>query len=315
MVLILMFIFLKNRLICCTRSLVFLCPLDLKARENECEEQEGGVLVMWRRNFTKPVRLQRRGVSMIERLKPIQTCFNKASASYDDVAFVQKRAARFLVDRILRHQNFIPQTILDVGTGTGYIPELLFKQFPTSSFYLNDIADEMLEVCKIKFAQTQNIYYLPGDMLALNADFYDCVVSNFALQWSTDGSFAIHKLHSKSLNIFAFSMLLDGTFAEWNRIVNQYQSVQILNYPKAQALMSLCNTLKRNDQVFECWQRDAPVSFNHPISFMRYLKSLGASAPGHLVHPSRLKKLIQSEAQSLTVTYKIFFGMFRKVDS
>jgi malonyl-CoA O-methyltransferase len=93
---------------------------------------------------------------MIEQLKQMQTRFNRASKSYDDVACVQKDAAGFLVGKLLKYQNFIPQTVLDVGTGTGYIPELLLEKFPEASFYLNDIALEMLEVCKGKFAKTQN---------------------------------------------------------------------------------------------------------------------------------------------------------------
>lgn len=250
---------------------------------------------------------------MIEQLKQIQVRFNKASKSYDDVAWIQKDAAEFLVDKLLKYQNFIPRTVLDVGTGTGYIPELLLEKFPKSSFYLNDIALAMLEVCKAKFAKTQNIYYLPGDMLELDADFYDCVISNLALQWSTDLQYAINFLHSQSSNIFAFSTLLDGTFEEWHNIISEYQSTKILDYPKAEELISLCNKLKRNGQDFEFWLMDFPLSFKNPVSFMRYLKSLGASAPGNLIHLSNLKKLLKAEAQSLTVTYKIFFGIFRRV--
>ena len=250
---------------------------------------------------------------MVEQLKQIQTRFNKASKSYNDVAWVQKDAAEFLVDKLLKYQNFIPRTVLDVGTGTAYIPELLLKKFPTSSFYLNDIALEMLEVCKAKFAKNQNIYYLPGNMLELDADLYDCIISNLALQWTPDLQYAINFLNSKSTNVFAFSTLLDGTFAEWSHLINRYQSIQILDYPQAEELISLCNKLKRNYQDFEYWLMDCPLSFENPVSFMRYLKSLGASAPGNLVHLSNIKKLLKAEAQSLTVTYKIFFGIFRRI--
>ena len=250
---------------------------------------------------------------MIKQLKQLQTRFNKASKSYDDVAWAQKDAAEFLVDKLLKYQNFIPQTVLDVGTGTGYIPEFLLEKFPKSSFYLNDIADEMLDVCKAKFAKTQNIYYLPGDMLELDADLYECVISNLALQWAPDLQYAINFLHSKSSNIFAFSTLLDGTFEEWSHIINRYQSIQILNYPKAEEIIRLCNKLKKNDQDFEFWLMDYPLSFDNPVSFMRYLQSLGAAAPGNLMHLSNLKKLLKVDAQSLVVTYKIFFGIFRMI--
>jgi malonyl-CoA O-methyltransferase len=250
---------------------------------------------------------------MTEQMKRIESHFNKASPFYDDVACVQKDAAGFLVDRLLEHIDFIPRTVLDVGTGTGYIPELLLQKFPKTSFYLNDIALEMLEVCKSKFAKPNNIHYLPGDMLALDGDCYDCIISNLALQWSVDLPHAIHFLHSKSSHIFAFSTLLDGTFNEWHQIISGYQSAKILDYPNAEELIVLCNTLKRNGQHFEYWLMDCPLSFDNPLSFMRYLKSLGASAPGNLVRLSNLKKLLQAETQNLTVTYKLFFGMFRGI--
>ena len=249
---------------------------------------------------------------MIEQLNQIQLRFNKASKSYDDVACVQKDAAGFLAAKLFENQDFIPRTILDIGTGTGYIPELLLERFPNSSFYLNDIAGEMLEMCKTKFSKNQNIDYRPGDMLELGADRYDCVISNMALQWTPDLQYAINFLHSKSSNIFAFSTLLDGTFEEWQNIVNQYQSTQILNYPPAKELIGLCNTLRKNDQDFEYWLMDYPLSFCNPGGFMHYIQSLGASAPGNLVHLSNLKKLLKGPNQNLTVTYKIFFGIFKK---
>ncbi len=250
---------------------------------------------------------------MSKQLKNIQTRFNKASKSYDAVAWVQKDAAEFLVDKLLKDQNFIPQTILDVGSGTGYIPELLLEKFPKSSFYLNDIADEMLEVCKTKFAKTTNIYYIPGDMLKLDADIYDLVLSNLSLQWTSDLHYALKFFHSKSSNIFAFSTLLDKTFEEWEKVIQEYQPAQLLNYPKSEELISLCNKLQRHDQTFEFWFMDVPLSFDNPIGFMHYLKLLGASASDNLVHLSNLKKLLKAKRQSLTVTYKIFFGIFRKV--
>lgn len=249
---------------------------------------------------------------MIQQLKQIQNRFNKASQSYDDVATVQRQAAKFLVDKLLTNQNFAPRTVLDLGTGTGYIPELLLPRFQKAYFYLNDIADDMLEVCKSKFHEAKNIYYLTGDMMKLNADTYDLVISNLAMQWASDLHCAIKFSHSKSANTFAFSTLLDGTFKEWQNVINQYQSVRIMDYPKAEELISLCNQLKRQDQTFTFWLADFSLSFNSPSEFMLYLRLLGASASRNLVCLGNIKKLVQTEQQSLTVTYKIFFGIFRK---
>lgn len=244
----------------------------------------------------------------------IRTRFNKANKSYDDVAWVQKDAAEFLVTKLLKNQDFMPESILDLGSGTGYIPELLLAKFPQSSFYLNDIADEMLEVCKAKFAKYANIYYLSGDMLQLDNDVYHCVISNLALQWTDDLQYTINFLHAKSSDIFAFSTLLDGTFQEWKKITQGHQYSQILNYPQAGELINFCNKLKKHDQIFEFWLMDFPLFFSNPAAFMRYLKLLGASTSNNLVPLSNLKKLLKSNQQSLRVTYKIFFGIFKKAN-
>ncbi len=251
---------------------------------------------------------------MIAELRQIERGFNKASKSYDAVATVQKDAAHFLVNKLLKYQNFIPQTVLDLGTGTGYIAELLLPRLEKASFYLNDLSDQMLKVCKAKFAKATNVYYLKGDMMQLNGDIYECVISNLALQWASDLEYSLKFCHSKSSRFFAFSTLLNGTFKEWESMINHYQSIQILNYPEAEELIHLCSKLKKDDQIFEFWLMEVPLFFHTPTAFMRYLKLLGVSSPNNLIYLSNLKKLIREPCQGLTVAYKIFFGIFRKVD-
>lgn len=249
---------------------------------------------------------------MATQLNKIQARFNKASKSYDSVAGVQRKAAKFLVNKLLEQQPFAPRSILDLGTGTGYIPELLLPKLQHCCFYLNDIADEMLEASKVKFSQHSNIYFLHGDMLELNADIYDCVISNFALQWIADLPHALKFFNSKSSDTFAFSTLLDGTFSEWQNILNQYQPLQLLKYPQAAELISLCNEIREPDQSFEFWVMDISSSFANPLAFMHYLKSLGASSLNNSIHLSNVRKLLKADSHPLLVTYKIFFGIFKR---
>ncbi len=74
---------------------------------------------------------------MIPLKKKIRNYFNKASNSYENVAYVQRQSAEFLVEKLLEVNDIYPQTILDLGTGTGYIPELLIKYYPKSLFYFH----------------------------------------------------------------------------------------------------------------------------------------------------------------------------------
>jgi malonyl-CoA O-methyltransferase len=247
-------------------------------------------------------------------LDKVLISFNKASKSYDKVATLQKDAAVFLTSKILTQPNFTPKTFLDLGTGTGYMPEIMLPKFRECFFDLNDIAHEMLAVCKAKFAKANNIRYLPGDMLSLNNDIYDCVTSNLALQWLNNLQHGLKFLHSKSSKVFAFSTLLDGTFVEWENIINQYQPIKILYYPKAEKIIDVCKKLKTAHQTFEFWLKDALLSFTNASAFMRYLKLLGASNPVNIINTSNLKKILKTHTNSLTITYKIFFGLFKQAN-
>jgi len=242
----------------------------------------------------------------------IQANFNAASRSYDGVARVQRKAAGFLVKKLLKIRNFNPKTILDLGTGTGYIPELLIQIYPESFYYLNDIAGEMLEVCKLKFTGCPKVVYLHGDMEKLNVDTFDVVISNFALQWVDNLSKVLENFYAKSSEVFAFSTLVDGTFQEWEIILNQYQDIALQKYPAAEELINYCNALK-DDHLFEYWVMDAPLFFDHPLNFMRYLKLLGASASKGKMGLNALKALLNRRKKGLTVSYKILFGIFKKI--
>lgn len=251
---------------------------------------------------------------MITLQNKIQNKFNNASKSYDSVAKTQRQAADYLVSKLLKIRNFYPRTILDLGTGTGYVPELLMKSYPQGSYFLNDISSEMLEICKVKFAKHSNITYLNTDMISSSTDTFELVISNFALQWVDNLWSTLEFFYSNSSKVFAFSTLLDGTLQEWENIISRYQEIKLQNYPKAAELINFCTRLKGNN-IFDHWAIDVHVSFNSPLTFMRYLKLLGASASNNHLYLSNAKALLKEQNETLTVSYKIFFGIFRKIGS
>lgn len=241
----------------------------------------------------------------------IQSNFNTASLSYDSVATIQRQAGEYLVDKLADYKHFNPKTILDLGTGTGYIPELLLQNYPNSDYYLNDIAFEMLKQCKIKFSKRSNMHYLHADMQSLNTGTFDLVISNLALQWVDNLWATLELFYTKSSQIFAFSTLLDGTFIEWKKLVNQYQNMKLHNYPSAGELVQFCNKIQGNHS-FDYWVINIPLSFDNPFTFMRYLKALGALASHNHMHPHNLRALVKEQTTTVTASYKLFFGIFKK---
>jgi len=239
----------------------------------------------------------------------IKTRFDKASTTYDTVATHQKQAATFLVKKIVKFMPQNPQKILDLGTGTGYMTELLYPKFSQASFYLNDISPNMLEVCKKKFSKNKSFFYLPGSMLDLEIHGYDCIVSNLALQW-VDVSF-LDSIFKKKPRLFAFSTLYKSTFQEWYDIINQYEPIT-MNYPTKETLIYRCTHALSSNQVFNFWVKDIPLVHENAYDFMRYIQNLGASKISYPLSLKTLKK-IRSRPGPITTTYKLFFGILRTV--
>ncbi len=250
---------------------------------------------------------------MLNLTDKIQNNFNKASSSYDLVATVQQRAGEFLVNKLLETKDFSPKTTLDLGAGTGYITELLIKTYPENLYSLNDIAEEMLEVCKAKFINKQNFTFLHLDMQTLDFQNYDLIISNLALQWVDDLEYMIKALYTKSTQVFAFSTLLDGTFKEWQDIVNKYENIEFKNYPNKNLLTNYCNNIK-GQNIFKHWTIDFSLHFNTPLLFIKYLKELGVLASNQQMKPNNLKFLLKQENDPIIVSYKIFFGIINKCD-
>ncbi|MGL9725287.1 MAG: methyltransferase domain-containing protein [Wolbachia sp.] len=182
----------------------------------------------------------------------IQNNFSRASSSYDDIAFVQKECAIKLVNLLKSYfPEFHPQSILDLGTGTGYIPEILFSSFPQSKFTLNDISPSMLAKIKEKLAMYKEVALVLGDMETLDFGLHDLIVSNLALQWVCNLKKMIRKSYDSS-NVFVFSCLLDGTFSEWSRVFTKsLLPTPTHQYPSKQELESYLLHLKPKRYLFD----------------------------------------------------------------
>lgn len=244
----------------------------------------------------------------------IQGNFSRASSSYDNVAFVQKECAAKLVNLLKScFPEFHPQSILDLGTGTGYIPEILFSSFPQSKFTLNDISSSMLAKTKEKLAVYKEIALILGDMETLDFGLHDLIVSNLALQWVYNLKKMIKKSYDSS-NVFVFSCLLDGTFNEWSRIFTKsLLPTPTHQYPSKQELESYLLHLKPKRYFSD--SQEFTLCFPSASEFIRYLKNLGANLSSQTIPLSDLRKVVQTYIGKIHVTYKVFFGVLSRCRS
>ena len=237
--------------------------------------------------------------------------FNRSAKTYDAVAHVQKESAGHLASMVkdhfvLNNTSGVPQ-ILDVGAGTGFVAEALYKEYPHAHFTLNDIAPAMLAGAQKKLG------YIPS--LSLNSDDaeiarfpgspYDLIASNLALQWFENWQQGLLNLSSQT-GCLAFSTLMDGTFEEWKKAYDDLGlPFSSPPYPSYKILHDFVHALKYGDIVTD--QKTFTLSFVTPKEFLRYIKNLGANTPYSIYPLSNLKQILHTFTGSLSVSYKIFY--------
>ncbi|RYE06136.1 MAG: methyltransferase domain-containing protein [Rickettsiaceae bacterium] len=238
--------------------------------------------------------------------------FNKAALDYENIASVQKKSASYLVQCLNKIvPNFAPAVILDIGAGTGIVTKLLLPQFPVANYILNDLSPNMLEMAKNTLCNNTKIEYVIGDAENINFQSVDLAISNLCFQWFTNFEESVNKLW-KNTKILAFSTLSSKTFNQWNKLYYKLGLIdhEIRDYPTNQELETYCLGLQPTNYFFH--HLTYKLVFNDALSFLRYLKKLGANTPTARARKDYLKIVIQSQKQPLTISYKIFFALLIK---
>lgn len=244
--------------------------------------------------------------------KRIQTHFNRASSTYESVAYVQKECAQHLVALLERyHPSFYPTSILDIGTGTGYIPEALLPLFPQSQYYLNDLSSEMLAYAQEKLGQYTNFSFITADMDTLPLTHHQLIISNFALQWSTKLTYLLQRLYQHT-DVLAFTCLLKDTFHEWSALFTQHTLPSpTYSYPTKMALNSYLKKL--GPKHFYSGTQTFHVRFNSIYDFVKYLQKLGANTSSCTFSSSAFKMLRKQYHESFYTSYQVYFAILKGI--
>jgi malonyl-CoA O-methyltransferase len=119
---------------------------------------------------------------MLDRAR-IGRSFHRKAETYDRLASVQQRVVRRLSGLLEQQMDTEPESVLDIGCGTGGLLAALIGRYPSARFCGLDLAFNMLRQADAK---------LDGDILLVNGDAerlpfrnasYDLVVSASTLQW------------------------------------------------------------------------------------------------------------------------------------
>lgn len=240
----------------------------------------------------------------------LQAHFDRASSTYESVAHVQKKAAHHLVNLLQQHlPTFYPSSILDVGTGTGYLPQILLSLFPKSHYHLNDLSSQMLSQAQKKLGQHANLSFILGDIENIPLTHHSLIISNFALQWASHLTSVLTNLYHHA-NAIAFTCLLENTFAEWTSLFTDYALPNpSYAYPTEALLIQYLKSL--NPHYFYSETHTFPLHFPSKLAFARYLQKLGANQSSSTLSRAKIKRLLTHDASPFHTSYHVYFAILK----
>lgn len=152
--------------------------------------------------------------------------FSQAAERYDAAAVLQNEVSERMASR-LEYIKFLPETILDAGSGTGFSQAKLAQYYPKSRRIELDLSAEMLAYSRAKKQQNAGIFaklrrkpgnYICADLesLPLASESVDLFWSNLAIQWLHTPDLAFQEAHRvlKTGGLLMFSTLGVDTLHE-----------------------------------------------------------------------------------------------------
>lgn len=237
----------------------------------------------------------------------IKKNFKRSITSYNDTATVQKSLSHKLID-VLKNLNSEYASILELGSGSGYLSQLLIKTFLPKNILLMDLSPE----CPVEEAK-----YISGDIETLipviPVDSFDLVVSGSTMQWFHSPSRILSKIFSilKNDGIAGITTFLPETYHELQEITGN----GLLYYSESDwTLMARRNGF----EVLESSVENYEMNFNSVNEILKHLRATGVNSLGApLKTIGEMRSLISSypnENSVFNLTYQALTLILKKTD-
>ncbi len=216
----------------------------------------------------------------------ITRSFSNAAVTYDSHAFIQREIADRLLSR-LDYMRFSPNTICDLGSGTGYGASQLLERFPQASVTACDIALPMLSRIQHKALNTAPVC-TDAHQMPFADETFDLIFCNLLLQWCHHPKGVLKECQRllKPSGILLFSTFGPDTLKEirdsWAKVD---ENPHVIYFPDMHLIGDALLKLQFLDPVMDT--ETLTIEYDNPKAVFEDIKKIGA----HNLHAERHKGL------------------------
>ena len=230
--------------------------------------------------------------------------FDRAAATYDEAAIVQRHACHALLAHLAPETD--PAHILDAGCGTGFGARILRQRWPQAHITGVDFAPTMVERARPVMDEcfTADIEALP-----LPAQQFDLWWSNMSIQWCNAAAvFAEAQRTLRPGGRLAASTLGPETFHEMREAfsgIDAYRHTLHFNEPDA---ISRALDAAGFRQI-ELWREQRPIYYPDLKTLLRAIKAIGAQNVGGGGRSSLMGRAAWQKVEAAYERFRIAEGL------
>ena len=248
----------------------------------------------------------------------VRNSFNNASSKYNENAFLQNEIASRLSEK-LKVISIKPESIIDLGSGTGFLSEKTANIFPDASLICLDFAQQSLIKNTQKLKVCADAYQLP-----FKSNSIDFVISNLMMQWCPDLKTLFDECHRvlKPQGLILFTTFGPETLKELKRSWSVVDKEAHVN--------EFIDMLDIGDQMIQSGfqspimeMEKLTLTYEKVLDLMKDLKGIGAQSVENrsksLTGKTKFNKMIEMyesyrENGKIPATYEVIYGHAWKND-
>lgn len=243
----------------------------------------------------------------------IKKKFSKSIATYDDNALAQKQITEKLFALICEYLPGIPNSLFEIGCGTGLLTRKMVSLFPDVNYYLNDINDNVEQALPAIFAG-KNHTFIKGDAQIIDYPKADLIISSSTIQWFNNLRLFVNKV-GESLPDKGY--LFISTFGKANLKEIRELTGSGLDYYTINELEGL---FSEKFEILHISGEEISLKFTTPLQVLTHLRNTGVNAGSNGIFrsPGKFKLFCQaykekfSADNNVVLTYNPVYIALRK---